>query len=143
MTDKTKEVTSHEKEVLKDVKVYFEIEASEQNDWITTHWIGFQKFERSKAGLMKELDVLKATGRSKILNYNTEIKGPYPPGIEEWIAEDWQPEAASLGLKYAATVLSSNIFASLSAEQLESVLDGITYKNFEDEGAAIHWLNSL
>ena len=96
--------------------------------------------ERSKAGLQKELDVLKATKRRKILNYNTEIKGPYPPGIKKWIAEEWQPEAAKLGLKYAANVLSTNIFASLSAEQLESVFEGIVYRNFENEADAIRWL---
>lgn len=131
------------KESLKDVKVYFEIEAENNNDWITTRWIGFQKVERSKAGLLKELDVIKATGRKKLLNYNTEIKGPYPVGIDKWIAEEWQPQASNLGLKYAATVLSSNIFASLSAEQLEVIFDGIVYKNFEDEGAAIRWLGSF
>lgn len=130
----------YKKQALKDIKVYFEIEAADNNDWITTRWIGFQKMERSKAGLQKELDVLKATKRHKILNYNTEIKGPYPPGIEKWIAEEWQPEAAKLGLKYAANVLSTNIFASLSAEQLETVFEGIVYRNFENEADAIHWL---
>ncbi|HAS42315.1 MAG TPA: hypothetical protein DCS93_17690 [Microscillaceae bacterium] len=133
-------MTHYQKEILEDVKAFFEIEASEDNDWITTRWIGFQKMERSRAGLEKELEVLKTTGRRKILNYNTEIKGPYPPGIEKWIAEEWQPAAAQLGLKYAATIISSNIFASLSAEQLENVFEGITYKNFEDEAAAIRWL---
>lgn len=136
-------MTHYDKESLKDVKIFFEIEASNDNDWITTRWIGFQKLERSKAGLMKELEVLEATNRNKILNYNTEIKGPYPPGIDKWIAEEWQPKAAGLGLKYAATVLSSNIFASLSAEQLEVVFEGITYKNFEDENAAIRWLHDI
>lgn len=136
-------MTQHTKECLEDVKVYFEIEASEDNDWITTRWIGFQKVERSKAGLLKELDVIKNTGRTKILNYNTDIKGPYPVGIDKWIAEEWQPKAAELGLKHAATVLSSNIFASLSAEQLEVIFDGITYRNFEDETAAINWLKSV
>lgn len=136
-------MTQYTKECLKDVKVYFEIEASEDNDWITTRWIGFQKVERSKAGLLKELEVIETTGRAKILNYNTDIKGPYPVGIDKWIAEEWQPKAAELGLKYAATVVSSNIFASLSAEQLEMVFDGITYKNFEDENAAIRWLGSV
>lgn len=90
-------MTQHTKECLEDVKVYFEIEASEDNDWITTRWIGFQKVERSKKGLLKELEVIKNTGRTKILNYNTDIKGPYPVGIDKWIAEEWQPKAAELG----------------------------------------------
>ena len=134
-------MTHYTKESLKDVKVFFEIEASDGNDWITTRWIGFQKVERSKAGLLKGLEVIEATGRHKLLNYNTEIKGPYPVGIDKWIADEWQPKATDLGLKYAATVVSSNIFASLSAEQLEVVFEGITYKNFEDEKAAIRWLD--
>ncbi|WP_299456410.1 hypothetical protein [uncultured Microscilla sp.] len=136
-------MTHYPKECLKDVKVYFEIEAAADNDWITVHWQGFQKIERSKAGMLKELEVLKATGRNKVLNYNTAIKGPYPVGIDKWIAEEWMPKAESLGLKYAATIVSSNIFASLSAEQTEMAFNGITYKNFEDEGAAIRWLSSV
>ncbi|MDJ1472284.1 hypothetical protein QNI19_05085 [Cytophagaceae bacterium DM2B3-1] len=62
------------------------------------------------------LDLTKEYKISKILNDNTEVKGPWNESAE-WTATVWFPAMISAGLKHFAWIFSPNIFAELSAKK--------------------------
>jgi hypothetical protein len=77
-------------------------------------WVGYQPMGVIQYCGAVIIRLLKEKQVEKILNDNTEVSGPW---IEtaHWTASEWFPEIIQAGLKHFAWVLSSNIFAELSA----------------------------
>ena len=77
-------------------------------------WVGYQPMKVIQRCGAVIIRLLKERQVEKILNDNTEVNGPW---IEtaDWTANKWFPEIIQAGLKHFAWVLSTNIFAELSA----------------------------
>lgn len=128
-------------EELKDEKgTFFRIEVKPEEKVIYTDWIGEQNYERATKGMLKELEVVKNTGFTKILNDNRKQRGAYPKTINNWMSDFWLPEITSAGLKYAATILSPVEAGKMSAEEFDTKSMGLIYRNFADGKEAELWL---
>lgn len=122
---------------------FVKIEYSSDQSWVYVEWIGYQTEERSKKGMNKYLDIMQKYKVTQVLNDNRKQTGPYPKGIDSWIAQDWFPRALKAGFKHAATILAEGIFTQLSSKQLETTVAGASYKVFQSEYDAKAWLKSV
>lgn len=127
-------------ELKEDGELFCKLEAVSEKEYIYVSWHGFINEDKTKRGMLAEIEMIQKTGYKKILNNNRFLNGPYPIGIEKWIGEVWVPKAIEEGFKWAATLVSEQIFSKFSAEQLEQKLEGITYRNFGNEESAVRWL---
>ena len=97
------------------------------------HWLGFQTADNVKDGCEKVLKLFKERPECvMVLNDNTEVTGPWQSATE-WVSNDWFPRMINAGLKHFAWVLSTNIFAELSAKNVSSEGDIIQYFNSYNE----------
>ncbi|MEL7001266.1 MAG: hypothetical protein AAFN93_00890 [Bacteroidota bacterium] len=97
------------------------------------HWIGFQSADNVKDGCEKILKLFKEKKDCHlILNDNTQVTGPWQSATE-WVSNVWFPKMLDAGLQHFAWVLSTNIFAELSAKNVSSEADVIQYFNSYNE----------
>ncbi|MEM1406859.1 MAG: hypothetical protein AAGG59_08805 [Bacteroidota bacterium] len=93
------------------------------------HWTGFQTVDNVMDGCEKILKLFKEKSECiNILNDNSQVTGPWQ-GATEWVSNVWFPKMIDAGLQHFAWVLSSNIFAELSAKNVSSDGDIIQYFN--------------
>ncbi|OJJ22609.1 hypothetical protein BKI52_07980 [marine bacterium AO1-C] len=123
---------------------YFHIEAKTNETFLRISWDGFINEERAKAGLLEQVEALSETKRLKLLVDNRQQTGPFPKGIEEWIALELMPKINRLGQVKAAHILSDNVFTEYSAKKLEESSfndkQNANLENFASEDEAIQWL---
>ena len=109
-------------------KKNIEIEMDDQNGIMYCHWIGFQNKERIMESGGEILELLKKHDCTKILNDNSKVTGPWQDATE-WTTSVWFPKMLEAGLQHFAWVLSTNIFAELSAKRVSSEGEVIQYFN--------------
>ena len=116
---------------------------SKENDWLEVDWTGFQTVEAVKAGGMRMLAMLKASGFQKVMNDNTNVMGTWSEA-SDWAGQEWFPMMERAGLKYFAWVYSPSAFSRLSAEKAVDVKVGDTViQFFTDTEAARNWLKQM
>ncbi|MES2456151.1 MAG: ATP-binding protein [Bacteroidota bacterium] len=113
------------------------------NHWLEVDWMGFQTVDAVKAGGMKMLEMLEASGFSKVMNDNTNVLGTWSEA-SDWAGQEWFPMMENAGLRYFAWVYSPSAFSRLSAEKAVDVKVGNTVVQFfTDAESARTWLNSV
>jgi len=113
------------------------------NEWLEVDWTGFQTVENVKAGGMKMLEMLSASGFHKVMNDNTNVLGTWSEA-SDWAGQEWFPMMEKAGLRYFAWVYSPSAFSRLSAEKAVDVKVGDTVVQFfTDTNEAKNWLRSL
>jgi hypothetical protein len=122
-------------------KVYYTMEHDPINNWNYSNWIGFVTVEEVIKGCELGLQFMKGWPNDKLLNDNSEISGPWS-GANEWIANQWMPQALKLGLKKFAHIVSPNFFSQLSAKQLVTKIEASNFEMriFESRKDAEDWL---
>ena len=128
-------------ELKDDGEVYFLAKKIEGKKYIYICWNGFVNEAKAKAGMIKELELLEEYNVSGILNDNTNITGPYPSNIFDWINTTWIPQVKSRKKLKIANLVSHQIFSKFSAQQLERKIEDVVYKNFENKDNAEAWLS--
>ncbi|TCD00378.1 ATP-binding protein [Pedobacter psychroterrae] len=113
------------------------------NHWLEVDWTGFQTVDAVKAGGMKMLEMLEASGVSKVMNDNTNVTGTWSEAAD-WAGQEWFPMMENAGLRYFAWVYSPSAFSRLSAEKAVDVKVGNTVVQFfTDAESARAWLSSV
>lgn len=108
-----------------------EIELDSETGILYCHWIGLQDKESIMVSGQEILGLFKDLKCTKILNDNSKVIGPWHEAAE-WVTEVWFPSMIKIGLKHFAWVLSTNIFAELSAKKVSSEGNVIQYfTNYE------------
>jgi hypothetical protein len=100
-------------------------------------WIGHQSKEGIQESGAIMLRLLKDNKIQKILNDNTEVSGPWIDA-SEWTAGEWFPEIIEAGLRHFAWVLSTNIFAEISAKK--AMPNSEVVRSFHSYTEAYRWL---
>jgi len=134
------------KQALKDKNqnVFYEVEYWSDKNIIYSNWKGdFLDVDEVKEGALLGLEKIKEYKTSIFLNDNRELRGSWD-GANEWIANEWIPNAIAAGLKKFAHIVPEDIYAQLSADFMkdnsEEVKDAFQMRIFEDEAKAIAWL---
>ena len=125
---------------------YYVIEARAEENFLRVLWYDYINEEKAKTGLLLQLEAMEETKRLNLLIDNRKQAGPFPKGIEAWMATEMLPRLSRLGKVKAAHILSENLFTQFSAKKLEQAdfindEENANLKNFESEKEAIKWLN--
>ncbi|MEM8970062.1 MAG: STAS/SEC14 domain-containing protein [Bacteroidota bacterium] len=118
-----------------------QIEHDEARDWLYTRWIGDVTVEDVKAGGEKMLEQIQEKSCQKVLNDNRDVTGSWDDA-NEWITQNWMPRIVSAGLQKFAHIISPDIFAAMSVEEMMTQVSGFEMHIFEDEEKAKVWLRS-
>lgn len=131
---------------LKDQKgnVYYTVEFLADKNIVFSQWFGsYLLVEQIKEGALLGLSKIKEHRVSKLLNDNTQLEGTWDEA-NDWIAQEWMPEALEAGLMKFAHVISKDIFGQLSAEFMEDnnkqMQNTFKLKTFGDLESAEKWL---
>lgn len=125
-------------------EIFFEMEYWEEKKILYCNWIGsYLSVEQVQEGALSSLDVITQYKCTNILNDNRQLEGVWDEA-NEWIANEWTPQAIAVGLRKFAHILSNDLFAQLSAEFLEdnnqSVKDIFHIRLFNNQEEAEKWL---
>lgn len=119
------------------------INQDNDNKWLEVDWTGFQTFDTVKAGGLKMIEMLKASGYQSVMNDNTNVIGSWSEAAD-WAGQEWFPMMEKAGLKYFAWVYSPSAFSRLSAEKAVEVKVGnAIVQFFTDTETAREWLSNL
>jgi hypothetical protein len=123
-------------------KPYLITEWDATNGWLYNRWMGLLSTENVIQGATEGLAVMRQTAATAILNDNREVTGSWNQA-NEYLAQEWLPQAVALGLRRFAHVLAPGIFAQMSAEQLH-VRVGTRFEMqlFNDLDSARQWLRA-
>jgi hypothetical protein len=123
-----------------DGRVFYEAHVNPQSNCIYSTWNGFVNVENVKKACLAGLDLLKKYKCPYLINDNSNLRGPWQQA-NEWIETIWIPQAITLGLRYFAHIISSDIFGQLSAKDLEKKAVGIfNMRLFENVEQAEVWI---
>ena len=121
-------------------KVFLTIEFDAANQWIYNNWIGVLPTEKVIQGCQATLDFLRDKPCPHMLNDNREVIGSWN-SANDWIAQNWMPQALAMGLKRFAHVVSPGIFGQASAaEMITRVGKQFEMRLFQDIELAKNWL---
>ena len=124
--------------------VFFEIEYLEDKNSLYSNWIGsYLSVEQVQQGCLLVLEAIKEHQSSLLLNDNRQLEGVWDDA-NEWIANEWMPQAIQAGLMKFAHILPQDLFAQLSAEFMEDnakkIEDIFQLKMFNNQEEAEKWL---
>ena len=123
-------------------KVYLTIEFDAANNWIYNNWVGVLPTEKVIQGCQATLDFLRENRTPNMLNDNREVVGSWS-AANDWIAQNWMPQALHLGLKRFAHIVSPGIFGQASAaEMITRVGTQFEMRLFQEVELAKAWLSS-
>ncbi len=120
---------------------YFTSVYDEENGWVYNEWKGDVTANEVIEACKVSLEFVKKQQPEKILNDNSQLTGSWDEA-NEWIAQNWMPQALAAGLKKFAHVISPDVFGALSAEELVTKVSGFEMRTFESEKEAKAWLKS-
>ena len=123
-------------------KVYLTIEFDEANNWVYNNWVGVLPTETVIQGCQATIDYLREHNAPHMLNDNSRVVGSWN-AANEWIAQNWVPQALALGLKRFAHIVSPGIFGQASAaEMVTRVGTQLEMRLFQDVELAKAWLRT-
>ena len=121
-------------------KVYLTIEFDAANNWIYNSWIGVLPTEKVIQGCQATLEFLRENPSANMLNDNRKVVGSWS-AANDWIAQNWMPQALAMGLKRFAHIVSPGIFGQASAaEMVTRVGTQFEMRLFQDIALAEAWL---
>jgi hypothetical protein len=94
-------------------------------------------------GLLNHMaQALRQRGWAKVLANQTAMRS-FSPAEQQWIAEEWLPEAVQTnGYRYGAIVVSTDTYARLATAFITTNVGGLAvrYRSFDAEEQAVAWL---
>ncbi len=84
---------------------------------------------------------LRQRGWSKVLGDQTQMPS-FSPAEQQWVAQEWLPEAVRCGYRHGAIVVSGDTYARLATAFITTNVGGLPlrYRSFDDATAAVAWL---
>ena len=120
---------------------FIDIQHEEAYRGVYACWRGEVTVEDVKQGAEKVLEQVQEHACINLLNDNRELTGSWD-GANEWIEKNWTPRVVAAGLKKFAHMVSADIFAAMSVEEMVTRVSGFEMRIFDDESEARAWLQS-
>ena len=120
----------------------FYCEYNKKEEWIYNCWIGTISDNIVKKGGGINLELIEKFGCKYILNDNRLLIGNWSDS-NDWIENEYIPNAISLGLRYIAHVFSPKFITKFSAVDLSSRDLPLTFKTFDNISSAQSWLREM
>jgi hypothetical protein len=121
-------------------KVFLTVHYDAHNQWIYNEWQGLLSTDAVMQGCVGVLEVLRQTKCPHMLNDNRAVVGSWNQA-NDWIAQEWMPQALAAGLTRFAHVVAPGIFGQASAEEMHQRVGNLfEMRLFEDLQHARQWL---
>ncbi len=117
-------------------------ELDNELNWIFITFSGIVNVKQGNAVLEKALEVIKEKKCPGYVVDSSGVKGTYTMA-NDYIANEWMPQALANGCKYNGVIVSSDIFTQFATEALEKKVSGMTIKMFDKIEDVIAWIKSL
>lgn len=117
-------------------------ELDQEFNWIFISFSGIVNVKLGNAILEKALEIIKEKKCPGYVVDSSEVKGTYTMA-NDYIANEWMPQALANGCKYNGVIVSSDIFTQFATETLEKKVSGMTIKMFHQMEDVIAWIKSL
>jgi len=85
---------------------------------------------------------LQEHGWSRILVNQLSMQ-PFSPEEQHWVAHEWLPQGVGVGgYRHGAVIVSPEVLVRLATAYVTTHVQGLplTYRSFEAESTAVHWL---
>jgi hypothetical protein len=125
-------------------KVYYTVTYDAINNWNYANWTGFVTADEVIHACNVGLEIIVKNSCPYLLNDNRLISGPWS-GANEWIANEWMPQALNAGLRRFAHIVSPNIFSAMAASQLVMKVEHFDFEMqiFQTKEEAVTWLKKV
>ncbi|NLF42103.1 MAG: hypothetical protein GX587_05355 [Bacteroidales bacterium] len=117
-------------------------ELDNELNWIFITFSGIVNVKQGNAVLEKALEVIKEKKCPGYVVDSSGVKGTYTMA-NDYIANEWMPQALANGCQFNAVIVSSDIFTQFATETLEKKVSGMTIKMFDKIEDVIAWIKSL
>lgn len=117
-------------------------ELDNQFNWIFITYSGLVNVELGSKILEKALETIKEKKCPGYVVDTKEVKGTFTM-TNDYIANEWMPQAVANGCKYNGVIVSSDIFTQFATKSLEKKANGITMKIFDRIEDVITWIKSI
>ena len=111
--------------------------------FLRMHWTSHLRTLADTQAMFASISAaLLARGWSKVLINQVDMQ-PFLPTEQQWITQEWLPQAVQqAGYRYGAVLVSTDIFTRLATAYITtSVADlPLRYRSFDQEQAAVAWL---
>ncbi len=84
---------------------------------------------------------LHARGWGRVLINQVGMR-PFSAAEQQWVAQQWLPEAVQAGYRYGAVVVSTDAYTRLATAYITTSVGGLPlrYRSFDTEAEAVAWL---
>lgn len=117
-------------------------ELDNEFNWVFISFSGVVNVKLGNAILEKALEIIKKKKCPGYVVDSSKVRGTFTMA-NDYIANEWIPQALANGCKYNAVIVSSDVFTQFATESLEKRVSGITIKIFEQMEDVIAWIKSL
>lgn len=101
-----------------DGSIFITFEFHQAENWIHAHWYGKQTLATVMQGGLTYLDLIRQQPCPKLLNDHRDLVGAFVEA-NDWIQQVWTPLIISAGLRSIGQVVSPDVFAQYSIEDLK------------------------
>lgn len=123
-------------------KPYVEISFDEESKVLIARWIGFLSIENIKAGCAELTSYIKQNNIKNHLSDHTRLK-ILSKDAQEFLGGTWFPEVSALGLKKVAVLVSDDVFAQATVNNVNKTTVGkLEMNTLPSEKQCMDWLNS-
>ena len=122
--------------------ICFFSEYIQDKGWIYSCWTGEISDEIVKKGGLINLQMIERFKTCYILNDNRHLTGSWSES-NDWIENEYIPQAIALGLKYIAHVFSPKFITKFSAVDLGTRDLPLVFKTFDSISEAEFWLQKM
>lgn len=123
-------------------KPFVEITFDEESKVIIARWIGFLKLDDLKTGCAELTSFIKKNNIKNHLSDHTRLK-ILSKEVQGYLGGTWFPEVSALGLQKVAVLVSNDVFAQATVDNVNKTTIGKLQMNtYPSEKQCLDWLNS-
>jgi hypothetical protein len=113
-----------------------------ENGWIYAHWAGVHSLEMVQTAGLHYLEMMAQEPCARLLNNHQDVIGRFL-SVNEWIVQEWAPQAVAAGLRTVAQVLAPGVQVSPAVRDLmRRLAPRFRTAFFTDLDAAQTWLRA-
>lgn len=121
-------------------KPYVEISFDEETQVLIARWIGFLKTDDLKTGCTELINFIKKNNIKNHLSDHTRLK-ILSKEAQEYLGGTWFPEVAGLGLRKVAVLVSDDVFAQATVNNVNKTTVGkLEMNTLPSERQCMDWL---
>jgi len=123
-------------------QVFYSGELDTNEGWVHNQWYGYISAEDVIKAVKKSIETF-GLSYSNLLNDSSQAEVAWEEA-NQWLAENWIPQAIAGGLKKFAFVVSPDVFSAMSSQELATQIPeaGFEMRTFERVSDAKDWLRA-